>query len=82
MLKPGITIGNGAVIGMGSVVTKDVPSYAVVAGNPARVIKMRFSPELAEQLERSQWWELEPEALKKYAHLMNDPEKFLEALEA
>lgn len=81
LVKPGVTIGNGAVIGMGSVVTKDVPSYAVVAGNPARVIKMRFAPELAERLERSRWWDLEPSVLKRYAQLMAEPEKFLEALE-
>jgi maltose O-acetyltransferase len=41
MLAPGVRIGEGAVIGMGSIVTKDVPSYAVVGGNPAKVIKFR-----------------------------------------
>ena len=82
LVKAGVTIGNGAVVGMGSVVTKDVPPYGVVAGNPARFIKSRYAPELAERLERSRWWELEPAVLKRYAHLMNNPEKFLEALEA
>lgn len=81
-LKAGITIGNGAVIGMGSVVTKDVPPYAVAAGNPARVIRMRFPQPLCQRLNASHWWEQEPERLKALSHLMNDPEGFLEALEA
>lgn len=42
VIMPGVHIGEGAVIGMGSIVTKDVPAYAVVAGNPAKVIKYRF----------------------------------------
>lgn len=67
---------------MGSVVTKDVPPYAVVAGNPAHVIKMRFDPAIVERLEKSRWWDREPEMLKKYANLMNKLEKFLEAMEA
>ena len=82
LLKPGITIGNGAAIGMGSVVTKDIPPYAVVAGNPAHIIKMRFEPEFIERLEKSRWWDLDPETIKKYAHLINKPEEFLNALES
>ena len=82
LVKPGVTIGDGAVIGMGSVVTKDVPPYGVVAGNPARLIRFRFSPELAERLENSRWWDMEPRVLKRYAHLMDDPAAFLNAWEA
>lgn len=81
ILKAGITVGNGAMIGMGSVVTKDVPPYAIVAGNPARVIRMRFPQELADRLQASRWWELEPEKIKKYVPLMDRPEEFLAALE-
>ena len=81
-MKPGVTIADGAVVGMGSVVTKDVPPYGVVAGNPARLIRSRFAPELAERLENSKWWDMEPGVLKRYAHLMNDPEAFLKAWEA
>lgn len=51
------TIGNGAVIGAGSIVTKDVPPYSVVAGNPAKVIKIRFSDEKIKKLEATKWWE-------------------------
>lgn len=82
LLKPGITIGDGAIIGMGSVVTKNVPPYAIVAGAPARFIRGRFPLELAERLEASRWWEMDPAVLKEYTPLMNDPEKFLAALEA
>lgn len=42
-IKAGVCIGEGAIVGMGSVVVKDVPAYAIVAGNPARLIKMRFN---------------------------------------
>lgn len=48
-----VTIGKGAVVGAGSVVTKNVPPYAVVAGNPAKIIKMRFSAKQIEQHEKS-----------------------------
>lgn len=82
LLKTGITVGNGAVIGMGSVVTHDVPPYAIVAGNPARVIQMRFSPEIIQRMEDSQWWDRDPATLKEFLPLMQEPKKFLDALEA
>src|ERR1700761_4377365 len=60
MILPGCKlIGRGAVIGAGSVVTRDVPSYSIVAGNPARKLRDRFAPELIEALEKSEWWRLE-----------------------
>lgn len=51
-----VKIGDGAVIGAGAVVTKDVPPYAIVAGVPARIIKYRFSPEIISSLLKVQWW--------------------------
>jgi maltose O-acetyltransferase len=52
MICPGVRIGRGAIIAMGSVVTRDVPSYSVVGGNPAKVIKRRINPEITEELIR------------------------------
>lgn len=50
MILSGVTIGQGAVIAAGSVVTKDVPPYAIVGGNPAKVIKYRFEPQIIDRL--------------------------------
>lgn len=59
----GITIGDGAVIGAFSVVTKDVPPYAIVGGNPAKVIKYRFNESDINQLLKIKWWNWEIERI-------------------
>ena len=79
-IKQGVTIGTGAVVGMGAVVTHDVPPYAIVGGNPARILKMRFPEDIVEKLLASRWWTLSDEELSKRAHLITEPEKFLESL--
>jgi virginiamycin A acetyltransferase len=55
-ILPGVTIGDGAVIGSLSVVTSDVPPYAIVGGNPARVIRSRFDDATIARLLAVQWW--------------------------
>jgi len=54
---PGVNVGHGAVIGAFSVVAKDIPPYAIVVGNPAKVIKYRFNPEQIERLLNLRWWD-------------------------
>ena len=58
-------IGNGAVIGAGSVVTHDVPPYAIVVGNPAKILRYRLTPEQIEKVEASQWWLFNKDELNK-----------------
>jgi len=59
IILPGVKVGNGAVIGAGSIVTKDVKPYEVVAGNPAKHIKWRFNKSVRKKLLKLQWWKLE-----------------------
>lgn len=59
-LSMGIRIGDGAIIATRSVVTKDVPAYAIVAGNPARIVRMRFADDLIGRLLAARWWDYDP----------------------
>lgn len=82
LIKQGVIIANGAIVGMGSVVTKDVAPYAIVGGNPAKLIRYRFSDEIIEELIASKWWELPENKLKEYATYVKDPAFFIEKLKA
>ncbi len=77
LVKQGVSIGTGAVIGMGSVVTKDVEPYAIVAGNPAQVIRKRFDNDIIESLLNLNWWTLPDSELKELAVYFNDVQYLL-----
>lgn len=64
MIMGGVKIGDGAVVGAGAVVTKDVPPYAVVGGVPAKIIKYRFPQPIIDRLLELQWWNATDEQLK------------------
>jgi acetyltransferase-like isoleucine patch superfamily enzyme len=80
MILSGVTIGNGAVIGASAVVSKDVPSYSIVAGNPAVVVKKRFPEEDISILEKIQWWDWDDPKIKASMHLLLDSQ--IEKLES
>lgn len=64
IIKPDLTIGIGAIVAAGSVVTKDVPPFMIVAGVPAKPMRQRFSDHIAERLMALKWWDWSHEQLK------------------
>lgn len=64
VVLPGRTIGHGAVVAAGAIVTKDVPPYMIVAGNPARIIRPRFAESVAQRLQALAWWDWSHESLR------------------
>ena len=77
IIMPGVHIGNGAVIGSGAVVTHDVAPYSVVVGVPARPIKKRFSDEIIEKIEKSEWWNWSHEIIKERYDDFKNIEEFI-----
>ena len=69
----GVRIGNGAVIGAGSVVTRNVDDYAVVAGNPAKFVKFRFDETCINELLNMAWWDWSDEEINKNVHKLMVP---------
>lgn len=76
IIPGGIRVGTGAIIASGSVVVKDVPPYAVVGGNPAKIIRLRFSEEQIEILLASKWWDWPIDKIRRNMDAFSDIEKF------
>ncbi len=74
----GVNIGTGAIIGAHSVVTKDVPPYAIAMGAPAVVKRYRFEQDIIQSILKTKWWEWEDEILRDRVTYFNDVKKFLE----
>lgn len=77
VIKQGVRIGNGAVIGMGAIVTKDVKPYTVVAGNPARKIRKRFTQDIIDDLEAIKWWSFSDEKIASLGQYVREPSTFI-----
>ena len=80
LIFDGVSIGTGAIIGARSVVTKDVPPYAIVVGSPAKIVKFRHSEAMIQKLLESEWWLYSKEDLSTLP--INCPEEFLAALKS
>jgi acetyltransferase-like isoleucine patch superfamily enzyme len=76
IIPGGVRIGTGAMVAAGSVVVNDVPPYAIVGGNPAKVIRLRFSDEQIEILLASEWWNWPIDKISRNADEFSDIEKF------
>jgi acetyltransferase-like isoleucine patch superfamily enzyme len=69
----GVTIGDGAVLGAGSVVSRDIPPYAIAVGAPAQVVRYRFDEATIERIRASRWWEWSDEEIRERAELFSGP---------
>lgn len=82
VILPSVTIGNGAIIAAGAIVTKDVPDYAIVAGVPARIIRYRFNPEEIGILNQVKWWDWPDEQIAAMSGLLANPAHFFQYFSA
>lgn len=80
MLMPGVRVGDGAIVAARSVVSADVPAYAIVAGNPARVVRMRYDETQVQRLLRIAWWDWDADKVSRNLELIVGGD--LDALEA
>lgn len=74
MVLSGVTVGDGAVVGAGAVVASDVPPYAIVAGNPARVVRYRFPQEVVARLLELRWWDWPLEKIRRHLDILCSPD--------
>lgn len=81
LLKSGISIASGAIIGMGSVVTKDVGYYEIWAGNPARLVRKRFNDDVISKIIKSEWWCWDDNHIKNASLYFNNIQLFLEKID-
>lgn len=78
VILQGVVIGDGVIVAAGSIVTKDVPPYAIVAGIPAKIIKYRFEIDQIEFLKKFKWFELSEKELQDYIYLFEKKERWFE----
>lgn len=72
IVMDGVTIGHGAIVAAGAVVTKNVPPYAIVGGVPAKIIKYRFNEKQREAMLKTQWWTKQPNEVRKMNTIFED----------
>lgn len=77
IIRRGVTIGNGAVVGANSFVNKDVPDFAVVGGSPAKILKYRFDESMRKKISASEYWIYEPDKAKEIIASLCSGEQFL-----
>jgi virginiamycin A acetyltransferase len=81
-IMPGIHVGDGAIIASGALVTKDVPPYSIVGGNPAKEVKRRFSSDIVDILLSLRWWDWPIEKITAYRNVLvsNNPDLLKELI--
>lgn len=83
VILSGVKIGDGAVIGAGAVAAKDVPPYAIVVGNPARIVRKRFDEETIQRLLQIKWWDWDDTQIERFLPMIlsQDTAAFLQAVD-
>jgi acetyltransferase-like isoleucine patch superfamily enzyme len=81
IILAGVKVGDGAIIGANSLVTKDVEPYAIVFGNPASFHRFRFDETIRSKLSAIKWWELNDDKIKRYMDVMDNPKNLIERAE-
>lgn len=79
VLARGIVLGTGCIVATGAIVTKDVPPCAIVGGNPARLIRMRFDDDIIRGMLNLEWWNFNPRAL--FDHDIRNPRAFIDTMQ-